>query len=252
MTMAKNSPEHALSFGQAASHYDAIRPTYPADAVRWTLGSTASEPSALGRVVDLGAGTGLLSRVIRDVSGVEVVPVEPDPGMRAQLRAASPDLVPVAGSAESIPLPDGSVDAVLAGTAYHWFDREIAHAEIGRIVRPGGVFAPIWNVRDESVGWVAEYTALTKNDRPDVTNGVMSDPDFGTLFGPVESATFRHSVPMVRDDLVELMKSRSYYLAGTPDRRARLVTAVSALAAKLPDSFDVPYLTYCYRAARIE
>jgi SAM-dependent methyltransferase len=239
--MTRNSPEHALSFGQAATQYNVIRPTYPAAAVRWALGNTTIEPTARHRVVDLGAGTGLLTRVIKSVT---------DSGMRTQLAAATPDTVPVAGSAESIPLDDGSVDAVLAGQAYHWFDREVAHAEIGRVVRSGGVFGPIWNVRDESVDWVAEYTRLTENDRPDVTNGVLPDPDFGALFGPVVTETFRHSVTMDRDGLSALLTSRSYYLVATPERRAELMAGVAAIAGDLPETFEMPYITYCYRAIR--
>src|SRR5947207_8421972 len=130
-----------LSFGVAADLYDEMRPTYPPDAVRWALGERPR------RVVDLGAGTGILTRALLDL-GHEVVPVEPDPGMRDRLGRATPGLTALAGSAERIPLPDGSADAVLAGQAYHWFEPEPAHREVARVLAPGGVFAPIWNVRD--------------------------------------------------------------------------------------------------------
>src|SRR5690348_12905637 len=137
----------ASSFGVAADEYDTQRPTYPAEAVAWAVGD---EPGR--RVVDLGAGTGILTRMLLAL-GHTALPVEPDPEMRRRLAERSPDTQPLAGSAEAIPLPDGSVDAVMAGQAYHWFDPETAHREIGRVVRPGGVFAPIWNIRDESVPW---------------------------------------------------------------------------------------------------
>jgi SAM-dependent methyltransferase len=135
-----------LSFGAAAQHYDRSRPSYPAAALSWALG----EPPA--QVVDLGAGTGLLTRTAL-AAGFDVIPVEPDLGMRDQLAAATPGTTPLAGSAESIPLPDGAADAVIAGQAYHWFDREAAHPEIARVLRLGGVFAPVWNYRDTSVAW---------------------------------------------------------------------------------------------------
>src|ERR1041385_1983732 len=107
----------ALSFGRAAALYDDIRPSYPVDAVRWALGA--------GRhtAVDLGAGTGLLTRVVAPL-GTETVAVEPDAGMRARLIEVTPGVSAAAGSAESIPRPDGSVDAVVAGQSYHWFDHE--------------------------------------------------------------------------------------------------------------------------------
>src|SRR5579859_8118452 len=130
-----------LSFGPAADLYDSVRPAYPREAVEWALGTPPL------RVVDLGAGTGILTRVLLGI-GYEVLPVEPDPAMRAKLAATTPGVEPLDGRAESIPLPDGSTDAIVAGQAYHWFDRDAAHREAARVLRPGGVFAPIWNVRD--------------------------------------------------------------------------------------------------------
>src|SRR5689334_20923777 len=103
-------PRRALSFGAAAAEYDAARPTYPAEAVRWTL------PDDAHRVLDLGAGTGKLTRVVLDL-GLEAVAVEPDDAMRALIPAESH-----AGTAEEIPLPDASVDAIVVGQAFHWFD----------------------------------------------------------------------------------------------------------------------------------
>ncbi len=120
---------HALSFGAAAGDYDRFRPRYPEAAVRWALDGLSR-----ARVVDLAAGTGILTRTVLAL-GHEVVPVEPDPGMRAQLVVSTPGTTALAGSAEALPLPDSAADAVLVGTAYHWFDREPAHAEIARVLR---------------------------------------------------------------------------------------------------------------------
>lgn len=245
--------DRGLSFGPAADRYDQLRPRYPEVALRWAL----NEPAAPVRVVDLGAGTGILSRALAAL-GHEVIPVEPDEAMRAQLSAASPELTPLAGFAERIPLPDGSVDAVVAGQAYHWFDPDRAHAELARVIRPGGVFSPLWNVRDDSVPWVAKLTEVSEDDT--AGRGLQEpdpDPDsFGPRFGPVERAVFTHSTSHTPDTLVGLISTRSYYLTATPQRQARLERRVRELCATHPDlagksTFDLPYQTFAYRATRL-
>jgi SAM-dependent methyltransferase len=258
--MTSPSPRQALSFGAAAGHYHRIRPSYPADAVRWCLHGL-SGPDGLvdgadgglgsaGRVVDLGAGTGLLIRVILAVTDATVIPVEPDPLMRAELAENTPGVTPLEGRDTSIPVADGSVDAVLVGQAYHWFDRDRAHAEIGRALRPGGAFAPIWNIRDESVDWVSEYSRLVDDGGQHGHDGQMANPDFGPLFSAVETSRFRHSVAMNADGLVALLASRSYYLTATAEHQAQLTSSIRSLASTLPETFEMPYVTYCYRAIR--
>jgi len=238
-----------LPFGAAAERYDRVRPPYPPEALRWILAHLGDRP---GRVVDLGAGTGILTKALAAL-GHEVVPVEPDAGMRALITGAA-----LAGSAEEIPLPDASVDAVVAGQAYHWFDRERAHPEIARVVRPGGVFGPIWNMRDEQTPWVAALTrtlAAESNAEEVSHSGWLTDPDFGGGFGPVAREIFRHSVTIDAARLVELVRSRSYYLSAPPDRQPRIDAAVRRLAATHPDlagrdTFTLPYVTAAYRAVR--
>jgi SAM-dependent methyltransferase len=235
---------HALSFGPAADQYDESRPSYPPAALVWALGT------APGRVVDLGAGTGILTRVLLAL-GHDVVPVEPDAAMRRRLEDASPGTKALDGSAERIPLPDGCADAVVAGQAYHWFDTERAHPEIARVLRHGGVFAPVWNIRDESVPWVARLSALLSEDRPGGRHeGRLEGPDFGPLLGPVASKTFRHQVPMTADGLVALMRTRSYYLTATAQRQAEISGGIRELVAGMAEPFALPYETVIYRARR--
>lgn len=233
----------ALSFGRAAERYDAIRPSYPMAAVRTAAGESAH------RVVDLGAGTGILTRLLID-AGYETVPVEPDGAMRDRLAEVTPGTVALAGSAEKIPLPDGSVDTVVAGQAYHWFEPEKAHPEIARVLRPGGAFAAIWNVRDESVDWVAELTRAAS-----MTDGgqhaAIRIADFGPLFGPIERATFHHSVTHTADSLVALVASRSYYLTAPAARQAEMAAGARRVAQQLGrETFELPYLTYVCRAVK--
>lgn len=244
------STDHALSFGPAAHRYDQLRPSYPAEALRWVLGE------APARVVDLGAGTGILSRALAAL-GHRVIPVEPDRQMRAQLASTSPELTPLAGCAERIPLPDGSVGAVVAGQAYHWFDRDRAHAEVARVVRPGGVFAPLWNIRDDSVDWVARLSEVTyDNTAGRGLREPVNDPhSFGPAFGPVERGRFAHQTIHTPDTLMGLISTRSYYLTASPEHQRELERQVRELCATHPDlagrsTFELPYHTYAYKATK--
>ena len=241
-----NKDAHRLSFGPAADLYDRVRPRYPVEALRWMLeGRTGL------RVVDLGAGTGILTRQLIEL-GHEVIPVEPDPGMRARLNGSVGADLSVEGSAEHIPLPDGDVDAVVAGQAYHWFNRELAHEEIARVLRPGGVFAPVWNVRDERVAWVARLSEVAEHHGDDE----REPGSFGDRFGPLEKALFPFERPCSPDLLVDLVKSRSYYLAAPPDTQSKIEQAVRTLIADDPalsgsQEFPMPYVTEAYRATKL-
>ncbi len=147
----------AYSFAGVAELYERVRPEYPDEAVDWLVGRLGLEPGRV--VVDLAAGTGKLTRRLVP-SGARVVAVEPLPEMRAQLERIVPaaDIVP--GTAEELPLPDASADAVTVGQAFHWFDPEPAIAEIARVLRPGGALAPVWNIRDLSDPFQAELDEL--------------------------------------------------------------------------------------------
>ena len=138
--------EQRLAFGSAAELYDAVRPSYPSEAVRWLVGE------APRRILELGAGTGIFTRVL-EASGHEVVAIEPDAEMRARLLARSPGVQTYHGEAEAIPLPDASVDAVVCAQAHWWFDPERAYGEIARVIRPGGVFGAIWNTPTPATPW---------------------------------------------------------------------------------------------------
>jgi SAM-dependent methyltransferase len=242
------TPAPARSFGAAADDYDRLRPGYPADAVRWALGGVDGQ-----RVVDVGAGTGILTRALL-AAGHRVTAVEPDPAMLARLTATSAGAHALSGSAEELPLPGGTADAVVAGQAYHWFDHDRAHAEAARVLRPGGVLAPIWNVRDDTVDWVSALTAIADGARG-AARDAPGPQSFGPLFGPVARAEFRHTTPHTPGTLVGLMRTRSYYLTATPAVRTRieadirdLLTGHPALAGR--ETFALPYRTLVFRARR--
>jgi SAM-dependent methyltransferase len=247
--------EHRLtqanSFGQAADLYDRARPGYPAEAIQWAL--AAAEPPA-ARVADLGAGTGIMTRQLIGL-GYDVLAIEPDALMRQRLAAATPTATAVAGTAEATSLPDAAVDAAIAAQSYHWFDQDRAHAEVGRVVRPGGVFAAIWNLRDESAPWVAEFTTIVNGVRGKADDD-HSATHFGPLFSPPERGLFEHTVTHTAESLVDLLRSRSYYLTAEPNQQQDLEVRVRELAARHPDlagraEFPLRYVTRVYRAVRL-
>jgi SAM-dependent methyltransferase len=187
-----------------------------------------------------------------------VIPVEPDPGMRAQLDAATPGVTALVGSAEEIPLPDGSVDAVIVGTAYHWFDTDRAHLEIARVLRAGGVFAPMWNDRDTTLSWTRVLHEIL--GRMKTTTGrrqrLHESLSFGPLFTPAEVECFGHSVRQTPGGLVDLIASRSYYLTASAEEQAGMRTEIEDLCRTHPDlagrdAFDLPYQTTVYRAVKL-
>jgi SAM-dependent methyltransferase len=228
-------PRRALSFGAAASSYDAGRPGYPAEAVRWAL------PERVERVLDLGAGTGKLSQAVAGL-GLDVVAVEPDDAMRAVIRVDA-----LAGTAEAIPLPDASVDAVLVGQAFHWFDAGRALPEMVRVLRPGGTIGLFWNLYDDDVPWVAELAELyNAEDRVSVLAAMpapFDGPSVGLSEG--EHLLVSHTHRMTRDLLVENLRSRSPILLMSEDQRAETL----ARARELPpaDDFDLPYVCSTWR-----
>ncbi|MBQ1050959.1 methyltransferase domain-containing protein [Micromonospora sp. C51] len=242
-------PTQALSFGTAAAEYDRYRPRYPAAALRWALVGI----DAPAQLVDLGAGTGILARGLLTL-GHRVTAVEPDPAMRAQLTSLDGDALALAGSAEAMSLPDGYADAVLTGQAYHWFDRPRAHVEIARVLRPGGVFAPVWNLRDDACAWVTELSRIAEiGDTVEYLR--QSVTDFGDSFTSPEWAEFTHTTTLTPDELLGLVRTRSHYLTATPARRAEVDRQVRTLLQTHPDlatreTITLPYTTLVARARR--
>jgi SAM-dependent methyltransferase len=171
------------SFGAVAQTYDEHRPDYPQDAIRWALQPATLRPAGHGlaglKVLDLGAGTGKLTGQLAAL-GVSVTAVEPDGEMLAALARQLPSVPAHPGNAESIPLPDGSVAAVLCGQSMHWFDLGRALPEIARVLEPGGVLAGLWNSDDDRVEWVAGlHVAAEQSANPTVSTRREETVDIG-------------------------------------------------------------------------
>jgi SAM-dependent methyltransferase len=236
--------ERAASFARVADAYERARPGYPADAVLWLAGETPCD------VVDLGAGTGKLTRSLAAL-GHRVVAVEPLPEMLDRLRSAVPGVTAAAGTAESMPLPDGSADVVACAQAFHWFDHEPALAEIARVLRPGGHIALVWNVRDERVPWVSELSDAMVG-RTGVDRGAVEPIERSGLFGEVEHATFEHTQAVDREGLQALVLSRSFCAVLSEEERAPILGRIDALFDTHASGgmLTLPYLVECFRAAR--
>jgi SAM-dependent methyltransferase len=234
----------ALSFAAVAEAYERSRPEYPEEAARWLTGEPPRD------VVDLAAGTGKLTRVLVRL-GHRVTAVEPLPEMLDQLRVAVPEAEPALGRAESMPLAEGSADAVVAGQAYHWFDHDAALVEIARVLRPGGTFGAVWNMRDEAVGWVARLSELIGSEGQSEREPEDEVAASG-LYEPVEEAEFRWEQPLDRMRLRDLVLSRSYCASLPPHEREPVLAAVEGLYDEVagPDGLAMPYVTYCFRARR--
>jgi SAM-dependent methyltransferase len=278
----------ASSFGSAAAAYALHRPDYPVAAIRWALEPVATSPGRRMRLIDLGAGTGKLTAQLAalDLPGgsPEVIAVEPDPDMLAEFRrqvrgAASagadaiagpavgawyPGVRAMAGRAEAIPLPGTWADAVLAGQAAHWFELDQAMPEIARVLRPGGVFAGLWNADDDRVDWVAglhrasgrrniaTLSALTADD-----DGAMSawlGSGGQQLFGPLEHAAFEHEQARTAESLIATMRTHSMFLVMDPDEREAALAGVREYLATAPATaageFLLPLCTLTLRAVR--
>jgi SAM-dependent methyltransferase len=232
----------ARSFGVAADVYERARPLYPDVAIDWLL------PAGAHTVLDLGAGTGKLTRALA-ARDLETIAVEPLAEMRTNLAWAVPDARILDGTAEAIPLDDDSVDLITVAQAWHWVDPERATAEAARVLRPGGTLALAWNKRDERVDWVARLGKVMGSGDGELID--MEAVEIGPPFGPTETFVTDWTRPMDVDLLVEMAASRSYIITATPRRRKEILDGIRVLVeeeAHLGHEFDFPYRTYCFKA----
>ncbi|MEX2981166.1 class I SAM-dependent methyltransferase [Streptomyces sp. C36] len=236
----------ALSFGAAAAAYQRGRPPYPAQAIDWMV------PATTRRVLDLGAGTGKLTRQLHE-RGLDTIAVEPDEQMRAELTRNLPGVPVLAGYAEAIPLSDHSVDTVVAAQVWHWVDTERALPEVARILTPNGTLSLVWNIHDERADWVAGL------DRILHPHGIPRVPSVGVgvdaiqrPFAPVEHHTVEWCNHLTHAELLDLVASGSSFIALPPAERTALLAEVRTFCATHPalagtKNITMPYITHCYR-----
>lgn len=239
--------EQRLSFGAWAQDYDRYRPGYPAQLGSVLLGEPG-HPAP--RVLDIGAGTGQLARMLL-AQGYDAVAVEPDDRMREVLaERVGPDRA-LSGSAEALPAGDGEFDAVLGGQMWHWVDPAKAVPEIARVLRPGGLLGALWILRDDRVPWVAElrervtlpdsYTAFTDS----------LVPRFGPPFGPTALTEIAFDQVMDAEALLGQLGTLS--VVARSDNAREQLAAASDLVRTHPalageSEFSMPFICKAFTA----
>ena len=243
----------ARAYEAASGAYERGRPSYPSTAVAELVAALGIGPTST--VVDVAAGTGKLTRLLVP-TGARVVAVEPVAAMRTALTALVPDAAAVAGTAEALPLADGSADVVTAAQAFHWFRAEQALEEIARVLVEGGGLALVWNERDESVPWVSTLNELMRWHEQDIPS-YGGDTDWAGVvaasgsFTPLQHRAFANDHELDAQALVDRVLSTSYIATWPVADQDALVGEVRRLVAGFSERFVLPHRTevfWCHRA----
>jgi SAM-dependent methyltransferase len=240
-------PAAANGFERAPEAYERGRPDYPSAAIDYLCDAFAVTPSCT--VVDLGAGTGKFTQ--RIANRARVIAVEPVEAMRAELSARHLPVEILTGTAEAIPLAARSASAVVCAQAFHWFNGAAALSEIHRVLAPGGKLGLIWNVRDESVAWVARLTGLIDRYEGDVpryrTGAWRSAFNATALFTPLASVAFDHVHRGARDMVLDRVLSISFIAALSSEEKNEIRTDVLNLLDTDPELKGRAEIAFPYR-----
>jgi SAM-dependent methyltransferase len=231
-------------FDAAGERYERGRPEYPPQAVDWLVEQLGLGGRPGARVLDIGAGTGKLTRPLLE-RGLRVVAVEPIAGMRATLERTAPGADVRAGQAEALPLEAAEVDAVVAGQAFHWFANAAALDEFARVLRPEGRLGLVWNRRDLDQPLQAEISRLLAPYRAGAP--AHAGDSWRAAFTPAapfeQHAEHRiaHVQALDADGLADRVMSISFIAALPGDERRAVEARVRELAAGGP--VELRYVT---------
>lgn len=239
-------------YGVAGSDYERSRPSYPPEAVRLLVDELAV---AAGRtVLDVGAGTGKLTRQLEQTSAT-VVAVEPVAAMLAQLVDRTQVAYAVVGTAEQLPVSAQSVDAVVVGTAFHWFDGDRALGEIHRVLRSGGGLGLVWNNPDTEVPWVRDVWGIVDGYRGEAPRNRdlrwRQAFERSGAFTPLNHKRFAYEEVFGLDDLLARIASISFIAELGDHERDEVFARIRDVAATHPQlggraRFAMPYRTDVY------
>jgi SAM-dependent methyltransferase len=238
----------ARGFEAAVDRYERGRPTYPDDAVAFLVRTLSIGEGT--DVVELGAGTGKFTALLVPTRA-QIVALEPVAAMRQALERNCPSVTAIDGTAEEIPLDNGSADTVVAAQSFHWFDADRALHEIHRVLRPDGTLGMIWNVRDEATDWSERLTAIfdrLTGDGPRYRDmrwrGAFARTE---LFGPLHHQLSYHVHKVTREQFLDRVLSVSYVASAPDDEREHVIAEVEEMLDTDPelrgDEIAMPYRT---------
>jgi SAM-dependent methyltransferase len=239
------------SFELVADLYERARPEYPPAAVAWIADELGLRSGRT--VLDLGAGTGKLTRALVG-TGAQVIAVEPGEEMLRQLTRAVPAAEALRGAAEAIPLPDESVDAATMGQSFHWFRHDEALPELYRVLRPDSAIALLWNWRDQESPLQDRVNDLIE---PFIPAGRLRGKewlqplDASPLFSPAEKREFQFSQRLDSDALVDRISSISFVASAPAPERERLEEQLRELVDAEGDALEFPYVTFAYVSRKV-
>jgi SAM-dependent methyltransferase len=234
----------AETFGDVADAYDRGRPGYPGELADLLTRRLGVGPGV--RVLDVGAGTGKLTRTLL-ATGADVLAAEPVEDMRRLLGNVLPPERILDATAEALPLERASLDVVAAGDAFHWFDGARALDELARVLRPGGELVMAWHAPfpSESGTWRAELQRLLRSVRGDHPyfvkehgRAVFREHD---AFGPLRNVRVTHHHEVDRGGLVDHVRSISYVAALPREQWEDVLSATREIADSAPPRISMSY-----------
>jgi SAM-dependent methyltransferase len=205
-------------------------------------------------VLDVGAGTGKLTRELV-ATGATVLAVEPVPGMREILERVVPEAQILDGTAEALPVPDDSIDAITAAAAFHWFDAPAALCEFDRVLTPGGRFAVMWHKRRSDEALHQAIDAIIEPHRrltPSHRDGRWrAEVEQSGRFVPAAEVRLPFEQRVDRDGLVDRIASISFVASlPDPDREA-VIGQLRELAYRTPPPIRLGYTSEAFVYERV-
>ncbi|TDO94612.1 class I SAM-dependent methyltransferase [Enemella evansiae] len=225
------------------------RSSYPEPAIDWMV------PAPGSRVLDVGSGNGAFAAMI-DRAGHRVCCVDSNPDRVRRIAARLPTGLHTVAQAESLPFASESFDVVTVGESVTRFAPGLALAEFARVLRPGGHLAVVFNTRDDTVPWVKRLARLLQSEDPTAMRGdygteTVAALDESPYFPEVEEKSFRNWMPIDRDGLLQMVRSRPALAGLQTERLAELLDQVGALydaSARPPEPLLLPFQATCRRA----